>query len=259
MDADTNEPQPEPRTIRGVNISYRILEAIRELDGAGISEIATHLDHSKSTIHSHLVTLEQNEIVVKEDGRYRLGVRFIDFASQVRDQIGNYDIIREEIDAVAERTGEVAQFGVEEHGRVRYLYQASGAQAVVTASKPGDHSPVHSTGLGKAILAHLPDERVDAILDRRGLPSQTAQTIDDRDELFDELEEVREQGYAIDDEETLEGLRCVAAPVKTDDGLIGAVSISGPSRRFTQERLETDLAKAVQETANVIELNTRNS
>lgn len=258
MSTDRDETK-QTRTIRGVNISYRILEAIRELDGAGISEIASAVDHSKSTVHSHLATLEENEMVVAEGDRYRLGLRFLDFAGEAREQIGNYDIIKKELDATAEQTGEVIQFGVEEHGRVKYLYKASGERAVVTASRTGSASPVHSTGLGKAILSVLPEERVHEILDRHGLPKQTPHTITDREELLDVLEEARERGYAIDDEENLEGIRCVSAPVQGDETVFGAVSFTGPSRRFTRERLEEEFADVVQETANVIEINTKYS
>ena len=259
MDSETNESPRETRTIRGVNISYRVLEAIQELDGAGVSEIASHLGHSKSTVHSHLATLEANEMIVKENGEYRLGLKFLDFAGQVRDQIGNYDIIRKELDSAAEKTGEVVQFGIEEHGRVKYLYKANGERAVVTASQPGSQSPVHSTSLGKAILAFFPEEQVDEIIERRGLAEATPQTITDRNELADELAKTRERGYSLDDEENLGGIRCVAAPVRDGDDVLGAVSITGPSRRFTLDRLQNEFAEVVQETANVIELNTRYS
>ncbi|WP_101295880.1 IclR family transcriptional regulator [Halegenticoccus soli] len=256
---DIDEPARQPRTIRGVNISYRILEAIKSLNGAGVSEIASHVGHSKSTVYSHLTTLEQNEIIVKEDNEYRFGLRLLSFAGRVRDQIGNYDIITAELDSVAEEMDEVIQFGLEEHGRVKYLYKASGERAVVTASRPGSHSPVHSTSLGKAILAHLPEERVDEIIRERGLPARTPNTITDRDNLMEELATTRERGYALDDEENLEGVRCVAAPVMNGDDVFGAVSITGPSHRFSHRHLEREFAELAQETANVIELNTKYS
>ena len=247
------------RTIRGVNISYDLLEAIRELDHPEFSEINSCVKYSKSTVHSHLATLEENEMVVHKEEGYRLGLRFLDFARQVHDQIGNYDIIKNELDSTAEKTGEVVQFGLEEHGRVKYLYKASGEQGVITASRPGRHSPMHSTSLGKAMLAFLPEERVESILRDRGLHEQTANTITDRSELQDTLVEIRECGYALDDEENLNGLRCVAAPVRGGDTVTGAVSITGPTRRFTYDRLENELANIVQETADVIELNTKYS
>lgn len=254
-----NARRSSGRTIRGVNISYDLLEAIQELDRPGFSEIVSHVEYSKSTVYSHLATLEENEMVVREEKGYRLGLRFLDFARQVRDQIGNYDIVENELDSTAERTGEVIQFGLEEHGRVKYLYKASGEQGIITASRPGRHSPMHSTSLGKAILAFLPEEQVESILRERGLSEQTTNTITDRSELRDALAEIRECGYAIDDEENLNGIRCVAAPVRGDDAVLGAVSITGPTRRFTYDRLENELADIVQETADVIKLNTKYS
>lgn len=247
------------RIIRGVNISYDLLETIQELDRPEFSEIVSHAEYSKSTVYSHLATLERNEMIVHEEEGYRLGLRFLDFARQVRNQIGNYDIIKNELDSTAQKTGEVVQFGLEEHGRVKYLYKASGEQGVITASRPGRHSPMHSTSLGKAILAHLPEARVESILHERGLPQQTENTITDRGELRDTLAEIRDRGYALDDEENLDGLRCVAAPVRGDGTVLGAVSITGPTRRFTHDRLKNELANTVRETADVIELNTRYS
>lgn len=249
----------EGRTIRGVNISYDLMEAIQELDRPSFSEVASHVDYSKSTVHSHLATLEENEMIVNEEEGYRLGLRLLDFARQVRTQIGNYEIIKNELDSTAEKTGEVVQFGLEEHGKVKYLYKASGEHGVITASRPGRHSHMHSTSLGKAILAFLPADQVESILEDRGLPAQTANTITDREELRERLAEIRTRGYALDLEENLDGLRCVAAPVRGGDAVLGAVSITGPTRRFTDERLNNELAETVQETADVIELNTKYS
>lgn len=256
MDSDSNE---SGRTIRGVNISYRLLSAIQEQDRPSLPDIASAVDHSKSTVYSHLTTLEENEMVVKKEGNYRLGLRFIEFAESVRDEIGNFDIIEEELDTTANQTGEVLQFGLVEHGQVKYLYKSRGNRAVVTASRPGAAAPVHSTGLGKAILSALPEERVHEILDSRGMSQRTPDTITDRDELLETLERTRERGYALDNEENLAGLRCVAAPVEGDGDVFGAVSLTGPSRRFSREQLVAEYADVVRETANVIEINTKYS
>lgn len=247
----------ESQTLHSVAINWNIIDALQELNGAGVTELANQLGYSKSTIHNHLRTLEEHRLVVREDTQYRLTLRFLDVAAHVRDQFGNYDIIRNELDKLAEETGEVAQFGIEEQGQISYLYKVRGAQAVETASAVGTQQSIHSTSLGKAILAHLPERTVHEILDGSEMPLKTANTITDRDELFDELERVRDRGYAIDDEENVKGLRCIAAPVMGAEDVFGAVSVSGPSSRFNGEVFSEELPRSVKRTANIIELNSK--
>ncbi|MDJ1433638.1 IclR family transcriptional regulator [Halostagnicola sp. A-GB9-2] len=245
------------RTIRSVQIAFNIIEQLQTQKGAGVTELATELGHSKSTIHSHLRTLCEREIIVREDDGYRLSLRVLDMANHVRKQVENYDVIREETDELAAETGEIAQFGMEEHQKISYLYKANGDRAVVTASRVGTQQPLHSTSLGKTVLAFLPPERTEALIESIDYTTSTAKTVTCRDELLEELERTRERGYAIDDEENFEGLRCVAAPVRDGDSVMGAISITGPSSRFTDERLHDDLSKYVMRAANVIEVNTK--
>ena len=243
--------------IRSVDHTCQVLEALQELDGAGVTQLANHLGYSKSTIHRHLATLEANRLIVKEGNQYRLSLRFLDIAAHVQDQFSNYDIIRKELENLAEKTGEVAQFAIMEHGRVSYLYKAKGEQGVVTASRVGMSQPIHSTALGKAILAHKSQEEAQEILNERGMESRTENTITNPGEFFEELEQTRERGYALDDEENVVGLRCIAAPVQSDDDVLGAVSVSGPSSRFSGEKFREQLPTNVMRSTNVIELNTK--
>lgn len=137
-----------------------------------------------------------------------------------------------------------------------YISRESGQQAVQVDSYTGQCVFLHNTALGKAILAHLPRERVDRIIDEHGLPKTTEQTITDRDELYLRLGEIRDRGFAFDDEERLEGLRCIAVPILDQDNNVkGAISVAGPSSRLQGEQFEEEFPKVVQNTANVIELN----
>lgn len=245
------------RTIRSVEIAFSIVEVLQERNEVGVTELSDETGHAKSTIHSHLRTLEEQEVIVREGDGYRLSLRILDMARHVREQIGNYDVIRDEVEKLAAETGEIAQFGVEEYDRVTYFHKATGDQSVETASRVGKHQPMHSTALGKTILAFRPPERAEETIADLDMPRQTPETITDPTELRAELETIREQGYGIDNEENIEGLRCVAAPVRTDEAVLGALSISGPSSRFTEDRLHGELADHVQRSANVIELNTK--
>lgn len=245
------------RTIRSVQIAFNIIDELQAQNGIGVTELAKELDHSKSTIHSHLRTLENREIIVRENDGYRLSLRVLDMANHVRKQVENYDVIREETEELAAETGEIAQFGMEEHQKISYLYKANGDRAVVTASRVGTQQPLHSTSLGKTILAFLPSERSQELIDSIDFTKSTSKTVSSRDELREELERTRERGYGIDDEENFEGLRCVAAPVRDGESIMGAISITGPSSRFTDERLHGELPEYVMRAANVIEVNTK--
>lgn len=253
---NTAENAPR-RTIRSVEIAVSIIDVLQENGGAGVTELATELNHSKSTIHSHLRTLEDRKLIVNDEDGYRLSLRILDMATHVRDQIGNYDVIRDEVNTLADETGEIAQFGIEEYGEVSYLYKNTGERGVETASRVGTQQPIYSTALGKSILAYLPQERSRAIIENIEFEPQTANTIDNAEDLLRDLERIRDRGYGIDDEENFDGLRCVAAPVKNGDNVLGSVSITGPSSRFTTDSIHDDFADKVMRAANVIELNTK--
>jgi len=240
-----------------VEIAFSILEVLQEQGRVGVTDLATELDHSKSTVHSHLRTLEQLEILVREDDGYRMSLQILDMATHVRDQVGNYDVIKSEVDTLAAETGEIAQFGLEEQGNVSYLYKTTGERGVETASKVGTQQPMYSTSLGKTILAYMPEERAEEIIRATEFEVLTPKTIASEAELREDLEAIRERGYGIDDEENFNGLRCVSAPVTDDEDVLGAVSITGPSSRFTMDQIHTALSDKVQRAANVIELNTK--
>ncbi len=256
-DMDAPSEEPHGRRIQSVEIAFSIIEVLQRQDHTTVTEIAEELGHSKSTVHSHLRTLEDRKLLVKEDDGYRLSLKILDMAETVRSQIGNYDVIKSEVDSLAAEIGEIGQFGIEEHGMVSYLYKATGEQAVETVSHVGMQQPMYSTALGKSILTHLPDDRTDEIVQSMEFTPKTPNTITSSEELREELDRVAERGYATDDEENVEGLRCVAAPVTSDETVLGAISVSGPSSRITDERLHGELADSVQRTANIIELNTK--
>lgn len=244
------------RPVQAVQTSCEILTHLLEHGGAGVTELAEELGCSKATIHGHLSTLHRNELVTKDGDKYQLSLRFVDFGEQAKSSVQVYEIARQETEQLAAETGEVAQFMVEEHGRGVYLHKAEGEKSILTASYPGERKRLHCTALGKAILAHLPPERVDTIIDRHGLPKMTENTITHRATLLDELEAIRDRGIAVDDEEILQGLRCIATPLHGNDGeLFGAISVSGPTSRMKGDRFEEELPELLHGTANVVQIN----
>lgn len=245
-----------PRTVQSVQTTIDLVEHLREVGKAGVTELARALDCSKGTVHSHLATLVENEYVVKNGDQYELSLKFIDLGEYAKSRLDIYEVVTEELDDLAAETGEVAQFATEEHGRAVYLYKAYGDKAVNTASSVGKREYIHCIALGKAMLAQFPEHRVEGIIDRHGLPTQTENTITDREELATELQAIRERGYAIDDEEMIDGIRCVAAPLTNED-VVGAISISGPSSRMDGQRFREELPDKLLRSANVIEINAK--
>ncbi|WP_135855364.1 IclR family transcriptional regulator [Halorussus salinus] len=235
--------------------SLDVIEALQETDGARLTELADRLDLPNSTVHNHLSTLMERDYVFKDGDIYRVSLRFLDLGEHARKRRKIYDLAKPEIRELADETGEVANLLVEENGWGVFLWSSEGENAVPLDIHPGKHVHLHATAVGKCILAHLSEKRVDEIVARRGLPAETDRTITDRGALADELETVRNRGYAIDDEERLPGMRCIGTTVKSESGnIIGAISVSGPTSAMGMDRLTDSLADQLRGAANVIEL-----
>jgi len=248
----TDSPSP----VQATATAFRIIEALRQRGGAGVSELAAALEMPTSTVHDHLRTLEAAEYLTSDAGVYHVGVRFLELGEQARGRMKIHRVAKPEVDELAAETGEHANLMIEEHGHGVFLYKAQGDDAVQLDTHAGMRVPLHTTALGKAILAHSPTTAVDAIVDRHGLQHVTDKTITTREALDAELETVRRQGYAFDDEERVKGMRCVAAPVIDAEGtVVGAVSVSGPKSRMLGEAYTDRFPRMVLRTANVIEVN----
>ena len=241
--------------VRTAQTTFRVLEALKDLEGATLTELSGHLDMAKSSTHNYLRTLEHEGYFVSDGRTYRVGLRFLDLGGWARTRRQLYHVARPEIKTLVEETGELVNLLVEESGCGVFLHREKGVDAVNVDSFIGECIALHTTALGKTILAYLPRERVDEIVDENGLPAKTEQTITDRDELFAELDRIGERGVAFDDEERIRGLCCVAVPIRSDDRIRGALSVSGPTSRLGPERNRKPIADALQRTANIIELN----
>jgi len=242
--------------VNAVETTLRIAQALQEHERIGVTELADEVGLPRSTVFNHLKTLEENEYVVNEGGSYRLGCRFLKLGAKARSYHDVQGVARQEMNRLARETGEISALLIEEHGLGVFLHRAEGEQAVHSDSYTGQRIYLHGAALGKAILASLPRERVDAIIDRRGLPALTANTVTDREALFEELDRIDTEGVAFDNEERLDGLRSVAVPISDGDGnVLASLSLAGPSSRVQAQRFEEGFPKKVTDAANVIELN----
>jgi len=249
-------PASSPRTVEAVQKASAIVQVLGERDGLGVTAIANHVDFSKSTVHGHLSTLVDEGFVVRDGDTYRLGFEFVALAASIIDnRVTNLEVIRDEVQRLAEDTGEQVRFTVEENGYVACIDRREGEDAIKHTFGIGDRMPMHSTAAGKAILAEYPREDVEGILDHHGLPEQTEHTVTDVAEFYEELEATEARGFSIDDGEHVLGVRSIGKVVTIpEDGVLGALSISGPTTRMTDDRLETELHTEIAQAANVIEV-----
>lgn len=254
----TNENSSSPRPLKTLVTAHAVIEALVRLDGAGVTELASHLDRSKSTVYTYLQTLEQIGFVTKTNHQYRLSYRFLLLGEHVRHSSLLFEVGSEEVNKLADEFGQYAHLVVKEGGRGVVLHHAEGADAVTyeyQRSKLQQGTPLHMTASGKAILATLSADQVATIIDQHGLDQSTDQTITDSDRLFTELDTIREHGYACNDEEEIEGYRAVAAPISASNADVrGAISVSGPTSVLDDEAFTTTLPPMVQQSANTIEV-----
>jgi DNA-binding IclR family transcriptional regulator len=244
------------RSIATVEKTFSIVETLERVERARLTELAEELDMNKTTVYNHLKTLQSEELVIKEDDEYRLALRFLSFGGSVRRKLPLHQTVKPELYRITEQTAETATFMTEEFGRGVYLESVSTTRTRNIDIYPGLRVHLHASSLGKAILSELPEHRVEEIIEAHGLEAHTPQTITDRAEIYEELERIRERGFAVDDEEFMRGLRCVATPITEDDGsVLGAIGISAPTTQVDDARFFEEFPDIVRSSANVIHLN----
>ena len=216
-----------------------------------LAELCPALKLHKSTVHRLMMVLEQHRLVVKnpETGRYRLGLRLYELGSRAIDGLDLRGRARPYLDRLQAEFGETVFFCILDEGQVFYVEKVESRQSVRTACTVGSRAPAYCTAVGKAMLAELSEAEVSKIVRRWGLKPVTANTITTAGALQAELKAVRSRGYAIDNEEKEEGLRCVSAAVRSHSGkLAAAMSVSGPAFRMTKERVP-EIGRALMEAA----------
>lgn len=250
---------PGTAPLKTVDTTFRIVEALWRLDGAGVTELADRMDMAKSTVHDYLRSLEQAGYAVHGEEGYRLSTKFLQIGGRLKWRMELFHVARPELARLAAETGEEANLTIEEGGEAIIVHAERGERALNLGDYPGIHTPLHSHAAGKVILAHLHPRRVDRIVDRRGLDGVTEHTITRREELDEQLRTIRERGFAVDTDEQVLGMGVVAAPILDDagDDVHGAVGLVCPTRRLTDEAYVEELADAVRQASNVIGINFR--
>jgi DNA-binding IclR family transcriptional regulator len=237
-----------------IETSFEVLEILVEEGSASLSELSDRTGRPKSTVHDHLSSLRSLGYVLIENDEYRVSTKLLDMGESARRKMDLFPPAKAEVDELAREVDEHASLAIEEQGRTVLLYISKGKNALDLGVSEGFRMRMPTNAPGKAILANLPEERVEAILDEWGMPELTDRTVTDRGALFEQLEEIRERGYATDLGERVEGVRAVAVPIIVDGDVRGALAISGPANRMEGERFRTELPKLLREAANVVEI-----
>jgi len=231
--------------IQSVLQALDILEAFHpEQAGIGVAEIAARLGLSREATLRYLSTLERRRYLDHdlERGTYSLGVKALELACIF---LHHRQLGREAepfLDELAAASDETAYVAVRDGPRATYLHIRETSRTVRVATRLGQPIPLHSSAAGKVHLAFEPLDRV-AEVTRAGLPAFTGNTMTDPRALEEDLHASAERGYAIDDQETLSGVRCVAAPVfDHSNQIVAGIGMSGPVERFSAKRIEQELA-----------------
>ncbi|APW98471.1 transcriptional regulator [Halobiforma lacisalsi AJ5] len=257
MKPDTSDAD-EPRQIKSVHKAIDIVHAIKDRRGATLQELTDDLELTKSTIYTYLATLRQEGIVTQEDdGTYQLGYWVIPISNYARNNTDLYRIGRDEIDELADQTRHTAHLVTESNGNQIVLYEAMGEDAVTSdyhLRMRETPRQLYTSAAGKSILAFLPEERRDELIARTEFDDDS-NAISDRGTLREQLAEIRERGYAVNDEEEIRGTRSIGAPVRgPGEAVAGAVSVTAPKTRLQNAQFTDEVPELVMEAANIIEV-----
>ncbi|RQH02551.1 IclR family transcriptional regulator [Natrarchaeobius oligotrophus] len=242
------------RGVKSDETLFAIIEAVREADGIGVTELAANVNLAKSSVHKHLSTMRDHGFVVKRNGEYHLGLEFFSYGQYTRTTQDVYSAALPALEEIASETGESTWLMTHENGQVMYLDGRDPNDEINVNALVGSWEEMHANSGGKVILAHLRESEVNEIVERHGLSAKTDETITDRATLEEELERVRERGYALNLGEGLREMNAVAVPLISQESVEGALSVAGPTYRVKRERCEGELLDRLRAAADDIGL-----
>lgn len=250
-----------PQTSREVKLTQSVLKALNILECLAAAdqplsaqEVARQCALSRPTAYRLLVTLLTRDYVTicQESGNYQIGAKALTLGKSFLERLDLPELAKPNLRELSQAAQETVHLAVLEGIEMLYVGKADGPQPVRMHCTIGTRNPLHSTAMGKAILAFLPLEKRIALLDQMTLAPRTSNTITGKAALLAHLERVREQGFAIDDVENEEDIRCVGAPIFDHMGsVIAAISVSGPAYRLSDARMQ-EISELVIQTSKVI-------
>ena len=258
-DTDQHGSARSTNGVQSVETSFAIVEALKDLGGGRVTEIVDRTGFSKGAVYKHLTTLMDHDLVVKRGREYTLGFRFLDYGGYLRSNYIGSELIKPQVQDLAEKTNEVALFAIPEKDRVITLFRENGSKGVYTRTRLGRRLYMNQTAGGKAMLAQFSEAEVRGLVDRVGLPAANENTITDEEELFEELATIRDRGFALNREESTTGLVAVSVPLAPNDTVVGACGVCGPRHRMDEERLTEAIPELLLSVVNELELNITHS
>ena len=235
-------------TVQSVDRALNIIEILQKNPrGLGVTELSNRLDVSKSTAHRLLMSLYSKGFVQQdnETEKYLLGLKFIEVGQIVSDNLDIRKLASPYLHQLTEITGETAHLAIMEQHEIVYIDKLESTQTIRMFSNIGKRAPIHCTGIGKAIFAFLPDRKIEEIINETGLHKYTEKTLTTAEEMFSNIQEIRNRGYSIDNEEHEIGIKCAAAPIfNHNQEVIAGISVAGPIMRVDEKKLKV-MAKEV--------------
>jgi IclR family acetate operon transcriptional repressor len=254
-------PGPNNRAGDGKNQSLtRALNLLARLSetpsGLSLTDLSYQLGMPTATVHRLLSTFEEFDFVEQdaEQGLWFVGLKAFTVGNAFLHRRDIVASARPHMRALVEQCGETVNLGVIDDGEAVFISQVESREMMRMIVRLGSRSPIHASGVGKALLAYMSEQDLAQILQQRGLARYTDRSIDNPTRLREELQRIRQLGYALDDEEHAIGLRCVSSAIFDENGqALAAISLSGPKARVTDSRLD-ELGIAVRQSADEITL-----
>jgi DNA-binding IclR family transcriptional regulator len=232
------DKNPTPR-IQSLHRALDILEAMSEQDEVGVTEISKKIGLPKGTAHRLMLTFADRGYVQQnlETGKYRFGFKLLELGGIAFNKLDLRKVALPVLQALVAKTNEIAHLVVLDKDAAVYIEKIEGNGTLRLFSRIGRRLPLHCTGVGKALIAFLPEQELASIVQKQGLPRFTPNTITDAQLLKNELQKIRQLGYSLDNEEHETGVWCVATPIWDYSGkAVAAISTTAPRLRVTEER-----------------------
>ena len=233
--------KPAQTTIQALDRGLDVLDTLAANTGMTLTEISEELRQSPATIYRVLSTLENRGIVEMEpqSQAWHVGAMAFRLGSAFLRRSGIVERSRPVMHELMEQTGETSNLGIEMKGKVMFISQVETNESIRAFFPPGTVSPMHASGIGKALLSHYSETRIERALRQELLEQFTDKTVVSLPALKEDLRLSRNRGWAFDDEERTTGMRCVAAPIVNFHGeAIAGISVSGPTQRMPKDRIE---------------------
>ncbi len=244
-----------------VKKAFRILQAVSDYQGGlGVSELSKKLNMSKSTVHGIASALEELGLLIRnpDDKKYRIGYTLLELARKSYGKIALRDIARGPMEKLVEKIGETVFLGVVNGDHVTILDVVESPSEMKITSPPGTRIPLLAGATGKVFLSQFEEKKARETIQRLGLIKYTSKSITDPEEFIKVIKEVKKQGYAIDDEEYLAGVKAVASPIKTCSMPPAAIWVVGFTSNINDQKTKkiiAEIQKTVQEINDFIKAN----